>query len=165
VSASGNLVVTTTYSVPTTTGTLGTDTEYVSRTWSRQYAGGTASGQFDLGWSERRTLAGVPLTYDLTALTGPRGTVTFAHIIEVAINVITSTDPATLTLGGEGSANEWVSPFGAAGQTIKLRSLGTFILAAPDATAYAVGPTNRLFKVNPGASTVTYEILFKARSI
>jgi hypothetical protein len=161
--ASGGLSITTRYTVSSSANTLGADTENVQKTWNQELGDGTTANNFDRAWSETRTLTAGTHTYDLTALTGPRGSVSFAEIIEVSINITASTDPATLTLGGEGSADEWTALFGAAGDKLKLRSKGKLVLFAPDPAGYAVGAGNKLFKADSGSSTITFEIIFKGR--
>ncbi len=161
---SGSIAINTAYSNPSTSGTLGTDVETVNKTYSTAWAAGTAAGQIDRTFSESRTLVGTSTTYDLSALVTPHGTVAMLKVREVVISITASASPNGLTLGGEGSANEWTSPFAAAGDKLKLASLGRIALVAPDTAGYAVGTTNRLFKVDAGSATITFDIIIKGCS-
>jgi hypothetical protein len=133
---------------------------------SQGIATGTGAGQANKLWHDTRTLAaganesinvysfggavsGVGTAFALTKV--------FALFIRNKANTATS-----LTIGGEGSANAWVSWCGGNGHTVTIPPGGCLLLIAPDATGFVVGnANNNLLKITnaDGANPVTYDII------
>lgn len=96
------------------------------------------------------------------ALDGLGVALTMARVKVLIIHNKSTTASDVLTVGGEGSAAAWNSPFNASDTAkMTIRGGAHFILTAPDATGYAVvDVSNHLFKiVNDGAGSVTYDIV------
>ncbi len=127
-------------------------------------ASGTAAGQADLIFHDRRTLA-ASATEDLDlagVLTDPfGGTLTFARIKALLISASAANTNSVIV--GAASATQWATLLNAAG-TVTLRPGGMFVAVAgdADASAWAVtATTGDLLKVanSAGSTSVTYDIV------
>lgn len=129
---------------------------------------GVGANQADLVFTDTRTLAASATeNLDLAGvLTDAFGqSLAFAEI--VAILVVASGANANDVVIGGAASNGFVSPFGDATDTVKVKPGGTFLLTAPGAAAFAVtAGTGDLLKVtNGGAGTpVTYDIVLIGRT-
>lgn len=129
-------------------------------------ANGTGANAVNTIWHDQRTLlTTVSENIDVFDFGGgtpsPLGTaISNAKVAVVLIQNTHATD--ALTIGGEGSAAAWNSPFGAS-DTAKMTipAGGTLLLVAPSAAGYAVADaSNHLLKIdNPGANSVIYKIV------
>lgn len=124
---------------------------------------GTGLGQADRIFHDRRTL-GASATEDLDLagiLTDPFGAViTFARIKAMLI----AADPANTNnvIVGGAATNGFITWVGAATHTVTVRPGGLLLVAAADATAYAVtaATADLLHIANSGAGTsVTYDVV------
>lgn len=126
------------------------------------FANGTGANQADRVWSDRRTLAAsASESLDLAAtLTDPFGaTLTLARV-KVLLIEAAAANTNNVVIGGAAS-NAFTSLFGDATDKLVIRPGGFLLLAAPDATAYAVtaGTGDLLQVANSGAgSSVTYDV-------
>ena len=138
--------------------------------WARQivFADGTGAGQANRIFTDQRILAASATeNLDLAGvLTDAYGaTITFARIKAILIGAA-SGNTNNVVVGGHATAAfiNWVSD---ATDKIVIRPGGLFVLAATDATAYAVtaGTADMLTVANSGAGTsVTYEIVLVGTS-
>jgi hypothetical protein len=122
---------------------------------------GTGSGQADRVWADTRTLA-ASATEDLDlagVLTDAFGaTITFARVKGLIV-AASAANTNNVVLGNV--TNGVVGWFGAATHTISVRPGGLLVLAAPDATAYAItaGTADLLHVANSSSGTsVSYDI-------
>lgn len=128
------------------------------------FANGSAINEANQVWGDQaRSLAATTSeSLDLAGgLTNGLGeTVTFARVKLIIIKLNTLTAGYTLEVGGAAS-NQFATIFGDVSDKVKVRGGGFLILAAPDATAYAVtAATGDILKINnPNAATITYDII------
>ena len=125
-----------------------------------EWAFGTAAGQADQVWEDRRTLAASGtenLDLEAGGETNAYGqTISFAKIVGILIK-ITSTTGGPLLIGGH-ATNALATFFGDA--TDKLRIRRVMVLGADDATAYAVASGDLLTILNEdGSNSVTFDIV------
>lgn len=104
-------------------------------------------------WTRAISLsASTPVNLDLTALTSGQGDTAFADVTMLAlINTEGATSGRTLTIGAEGSANEWYDPLGASGSKLIVPAGSTRLLYLPTAAGWTVA-TRKLLKLDPGAN-------------
>lgn len=122
---------------------------------------GTGSGQADVVWSDRRTLAGagsevLDLAGSLTNSYG--GTVTFAKVKAVFIRNRATTDGYDLRAGPD-ATNGWVGMFLDATDRIRVAAGGCHVWYDPNGQAVTAGSTDELFVQNDGAGSVDYDIV------
>jgi len=125
-------------------------------------ANGTGADQADLMWYDQRTLAAstsedLDLSGSLVNSFG--ATMTFARI--KAIIVYAASDNGALIQVGGAASNQFINWVANSSDVVNVRADGFFVLAAPDATAYAVtAGTGDLLKINntDGGDTATYDI-------
>jgi len=126
-------------------------------------ANGTGANQANQVWGDTRALGnGANEELDLAGgLTNGLGaTVTLAKVRLLAIKAA-ATNTDTLNVGGA-AANGWATWVGDPTDVIKVRPGGILVLAAPDATGYAVtAGTGDLLKITNAAAlaTASYDIL------
>lgn len=124
---------------------------------------GTGAGSADLLFSDRRTLAAstsesLDLAGSLTDAFG--ATITFARV--KAIYIAAASGNTNNVLVGGAASNGFATWVGDATDVVVVRPGGALLLAAPDATAYAVtAATGDLLKIaNSGSGTsVTYDVV------
>lgn len=127
------------------------------------YATGTASNQQDRVWSDTRSAAAAADTIDLAgSLTAAIGgaTITFVEVRGIAIRNKATTAAHILSVGA-GSNPAFSGLFGATGDVIKVPASGMFFWHAPlDGGGLAVtAGTGDILTIDPGANTVSYDIL------
>lgn len=139
--------------------------------WARQIvlANGTGAGQADRIFSDQRTLTAsstenLDLAGTLTDVYG--ATITFARVKAIIIGAA-SGNTNNVVVGGHASAAfvNWVSD---ATDKIVVRPGGLFVLAATDATGYAVTATtgDMLTVANSSSGTsVTYDVIVIGSSV
>jgi hypothetical protein len=129
-------------------------------------ANGTAADQCNLQYINTLALvASTPQALNLQSLTDVYGnSLSFSKIRQIIINMKSTTDGQTLTLGyGTTTANAWTSLVSNPG-TITLQAATTnnnavFVLTAPNTTGWAVGSSNRLLQFDPGSATFNVDVL------
>ena len=131
---------------------------FTSLSWSS----GTGANLADLEFHDRRTLAGASNeALDLAGVFSDSFgvVIAFARIKLIAIYNRGTVGDEILSLGGA-AANQFINWVGDASDVIKIRPGGLLILAAPDATAYAVtaGTGDQLKIANAGAGAVNFDI-------
>jgi len=125
------------------------------------YYGAATLPVIGLQWSSALTfLAATPQTFDLTNLTGPRGsTVTFAKIKGIYIYNQATTSGYTLTFGAPGT-NGWYAPFDAITDTYAIPMNSRYLLENADtSTGWTVDGTHKIIKLNPGSNALTARII------
>jgi len=151
----------------TTALDLGTSTTahrgtYPGTLHSTDYATGTGDNQQDLIWSDTRTAAASADTIDLAgSLAGAHGgTVTFVEVRGIYIKNKATAAASTLLVGA-GSNPAFSGLFGATGDIIKVPASGCFLWHAPlDGGGLAVtAGTGDILTIDPGAATVTYDVI------
>ena len=125
-----------------------------------EWSFGTAAGPADLPWEDRRTLAaGATENLDLQAggETNAYGqAISFSKILGILIKIV-STTGGPILMGGH-ATNALATFFGDA--TDKLRIRKFMVLAADDATAYAVAASDLLtLKNEDGSNQVIFDIV------
>jgi hypothetical protein len=128
------------------------------------FADGTGANQVGQIWADTRTLS-ASATEDLdlsgTALTNAIGqAVAFTKIRGLLIRAAAA-NTNNVIVGGA-AANQWFTWAGASTHTVTVRPGGLMLLAAPDATGYAVtAGTADLLKIanSAGSTSVTYDIV------
>lgn len=127
-----------------------------------QFSPGTAVGQADLAFADRRTLAASATeNLDLAgALTDPLGAaLTFGHVKAIYITA-KKTNANGVVVGGAAS-NGFAGPFGGTTPTVTIPPGGVLLLAHPGA-GWAVTPaTADLLKITNGggSSSVQYDVV------
>lgn len=122
---------------------------------------GNDSGECDAIWhTEDQSLSdGASTTLDLSALTrtvlGSTITTAFLTIKAILIKV-TSTTGGELIVGGA-AANEWMYPFGAAGDQVSVPIASATLLSNVQ-WGWAVNTTNKNLKIAASGGAVTYSI-------
>ena len=131
--------------------------------FARSLADGTAAGQADKLWHDRRTIAaGANDDLDLTALTQSLfgGTVTIPLAKVKALLVVNTATAAgeDLEVGGSGGA-EWSAPFGAAGDKVKVPA-DSCLLLVNRVSGWTVtnGAADVLRIRNAGSGGIDYQI-------
>lgn len=126
------------------------------------WTSGTAIDQANMMWSDTRTLA-ASTTEDIDlagVLTNAFGsTITFTRIKAIMISAA-ATNVNNVVIGGD--ANALVGWVGATNDLINVRPGGTFLITAPDATAYAVtAGTGDILQIanSSSGSSVIYDIV------
>lgn len=133
---------------------------------------GTGKDKADRLWHDTRTLTATTSEkidmYDLAIDGGAAGedslgqTVAAAVVKSITIRNKNTTAGNDLKVFGEGSAAAWNSPMdGSDTAKVVIGPGGSLTLEAPAAAGYAVADTsNHLLKIdNPGASSITYDII------
>lgn len=145
----------------TTANTTGTVKHDITETYTWTLGEGTGANQLDDFWSADFSLAATSTTYDLTALTGPRGTVAFTKVKGILIYVSTATDGHTL-LVGNAATNAWFAPFSGATVTHEVMAGGAWFTnshLAQTTNPWTVNSTNKNLKLDAGANTIAGTII------
>lgn len=127
------------------------------------FADGLGAGQAQRVFTDTRTLAAsASEDLDLSGVLADAfgAAIPFTEIKAIFIKAHAA-NANNLVIGGAAS-NQFATPFGAGTHTLTLRPGGLFLLAAGDATGYAVTPgTGDLLKVANGAggTSVTYDLV------
>lgn len=127
---------------------------------------GTGSGAVDVMWRDQRQLVGTSEDLDLAGvLTNQFGAVaTFAKVRGIYIRNTETGAGKTLSVGGA-AANQFLTPFGAADDKVKIGPGGVLMLTSPvDGFAVTAGTGDKL-KIDAGAQTITYEICIVGTSV
>ena len=133
-----------------TGNTIGTDVNAIQET-------ATIGPTVSRSWSSDLSLAGSATTLDLTSLTGPRGTETFATIVGLYVYNLTTTAGYAVTVGNAAS-NAWTGPLGGTTPTLTVPAGSRLVLENND-TAWTVDGTHKSLKLDPGANTVSVRVV------
>jgi hypothetical protein len=135
-------------------------TSVITEAYKVALTDGTGAKQADKIWADRRTLAdGANESIDLSgALLDALGNSVAFTKLKAVIIVSNAANTTALTLGNV--ANGIVGFFGAATHSITVGPGGMFLIASPDATAYAVvaGTADLLKIANAAGAAATYDI-------
>ena len=162
-SFSGNLLVRPQWTHTKTTAT--TSSEAFPSLYILTTTSGTNAYQMNQVWSSQRTLtASATETNNLAGgIVNAFGTtLTMAEVRFISIFAATG-NVDTITIGGA-AANVFSTWLGDPSDTVTLRPGGYLLLAAPDATGYAVSTNGNLRVTNNGTNSVTYDIYIGASS-
>ena len=143
---------------------LSTIKDSLSQDFSDSLANGTAANQADLIFHDQRTVTAAAEDLDLAgSLTDKRGnTLTFVEITCILIHNLSTTTGEVLTVGGD--ANALVNWVGAATHTVKVDPDGLLLWWSPIDGAAVVAGTGDILQIDPGAKTITYDIIIIGRS-
>jgi hypothetical protein len=123
-------------------------------------ANGTSAGQVDKGYVVYATAAiSTADNYDLTALTTGQGNPPTSKMkLFAVVNLEAADSGKDITFAG-GASNPWLGPLGGTTPT-RLIKAGTAMVFVDLSTAgMAISGSLKLFKLTPGATTVSYAIL------
>lgn len=145
-----------------TSGVITSQTIPASISLTTQYKNGTGAGSVDLIYAKQLTLAATPTTLDLSSLTDlAGGSVNFARIREMAIQVVDTATTHIVTLG-DAASNAFSAFWGATGTDIVFAGSIRYF-TDPTSVGAGVGAivdsTHKNFKMDPGANTVVINIL------
>lgn len=147
----------------------GIPTVWPNVTTNVEYTNGTGDNQVDKVFHVKAgsVTASSAVTYDLSgSLTNPidGASVVFVEIAVLAIRNTSASGSGSLKVGG--GSNQWVTPFGAAGDLVNVRPGGVLILAAPyDGGGYAVtAGTGDILTIDATTGTCTYDLIVIGRS-
>lgn len=143
---------------------IGTVSHVMSYAPALPFSDGTGANQVGQIWADTRTLS-ASATEDLdlsgTALVNAIGqSVAFTKIRGLLIRAAAG-NTNNVIVGGA-TSNQWLTWVGAGTHTVTVRPGGLLLLAAPDATGYAVtAGTGDLLKIanSAGGSSVSYDIV------
>ncbi len=129
---------------------------------------GTVANQADTVFTSTRTLAAsanesLDLAGSLTDAFGVAAN--FAEVVAILV-VAAAANTNDVVIGGAAS-NGFITPFGSATDTVKVKPGGFFLIVAPKDPAYAVtATTGDLLKIanSAGGAAVTYDIVIIGRS-
>lgn len=125
---------------------------------------GTILNQCDQAWHDQRTVTAAAENIDIAGvLANSFNTVlTFAKIKGLFIHNRSTTPGENLTIGAAG-ANELMI-FGAAADTKVIGPDGIFFIWEPSLAGITGGAGADLLKIDPGAATITYDIVILGTS-
>lgn len=125
---------------------------------------GSGADQIALKYSAKLTLSAAPLVLNLQALTDVFGAaLSFSLVRSITIVNESTTNGQTVLMGySTTTANAWVSLVSNPGQiTIEpstAANQGFFAMTAPNTTGWAVGASNRMLQLDPGANTIVVDV-------
>jgi len=147
----------------------GIESKFPSSTAPIEFLNGTGDNQVDRVFHVKAgsVVAASPVTYDLSGtLANPvdGSTVAFVEVAMIAVKNTTASGGGGLKVGG--GSNQFVTPFGAAGDLLIVRPGGIAILYAPyDGGGYTVtAGTGDILQIDATTGTCTYELLILGRS-
>lgn len=109
-------------------------------------------------WSGVLTLAAsTPQTLDLTSLTGPRGTETFATVVTLYVYNTTTTAGYAVTIGNAAS-NAFTGPLSGTTPTYTIPP-GSRLVWENNGTAWTVDGTHKSLKFDPGSNPVSVRVV------
>lgn len=132
------------------------------------YVSGTTDNKADIVWSDTRTVTAAAESLDLRGvLTAAIGGTALAFVEVVGIFIKNKATAAASTLSvGAGSNPAFAGLFGATGDIIKVPASGCLLWFAPldgGGLATTAGTADILY-IDPGAATITYDIVILGRS-
>lgn len=111
-------------------------------------------------WVRSFTLAiSTAQTLDLTALASGEGDTAIAAVklVDIRNNEAVGSGKV-LQVGNDGTSAEFISPFGAAGDIIKIQPGCSLQLYTRETAGWVVSSTNKLIKLTPGAATLSVTV-------
>lgn len=131
----------------------------------KAYASGTGTNQFDLIWSDERTLVATTDSLDVV------GGITDAFGVAISMAKLTgfliwnkSTTTGYDLIVGNGTNPIVTGLFNAAADRIKVKPGGLLLWLSPvDGVAVAAGASDVL-KIDSGSNTITYQVILLGRS-
>lgn len=109
-------------------------------------------------WSSDLTLNSTPTTLDLTALTGPRGAVSFATIRLAYFRVITLTAGYSVIVGAA-AGTLFNGPMGGTAPTTTIPPGSRLIWENEDTAGWTVSGSYKSLKLDPGANVVVLRVI------
>lgn len=145
----------------TTSNTPGVNVHSINEEWAYTMADGSGASQSLYIWGVDFSLAiSTPVTYDLTALTGPKGTTTFAKVKGIAIKNDSATDGHRI-LAGNGS-NPWAPFLSSSTATWEIAAGGVWYQTNPliqTTNPWTVSGSAKTVKLDPGTNAITGTIV------
>lgn len=129
------------------------------RDFTQLLSNGTGANQASNHWHDQRTTSGNDdLDLAGSLVNGLGQTLTFTKIKALIIKAAAANGNDVVV--GNAAANGFITPFGAAAHTVKVKPGGILILIAPDVNGYAVtAATADTLRVASGGGSVTYDIV------
>ena len=166
----GNLNINAAFSQTVSSGVIGSYSVPANLQLSQQFANGTGSGQVDLCYAAKLSLAGSATTLDLTSITDVSGaTVNFARVRLIVVQNLATTAGYTVTVGAA-ATNAWTGFLGTTTSTLVLQpnvgatanqslwlAIDSFSTGA--STGAYVDSTHKSLKLDPGANTISVNVL------
>jgi len=148
----------------TYTGDLGSVVKVHKVDHTLSMATGTSNSQADEVWSDTRSAAGAVDDLDLAGtLTAADGsTITFVEVTGVYIRNKSTTTAETLTIGA--GSNPFITWLIATGDGVVIGPNGTFLIESPVDGYTVTAGTADILRVDPGANTISYDIVIWGRS-
>lgn len=140
-------------------------TQPIAENWQQTWTNGTGSNQIDLMWNDQRTVTAAAEDLDFAGvLTNPvtGAAMTFVKINGIFIKNNSTSTGEVLLVGGD--ANGLVNWVGAANDIIKVGPSGVFALWQPIDGYTVTAATGDILQIDPGANTITYNIVVIGRS-
>lgn len=128
------------------------------------YATGTAANQQDLVYSDEITLAATPTSLDLAGVLADAfgTTITFVEVTGFLIRNASTTTGENINIGG--NANAFVNWISAAVAENILGPGGTFLITSPVDGYGVTAGTGDILDLDPGAATITCQVVIWGRS-
>lgn len=154
--------------VETATSDLSTPMQRIVKEYALKRANGTDNDQGNRIWADTRTAAGsadpIDLLGTLASEMGDIPSISFVDLSMILIHNKATTTGYLLTVGA-GSNPTFTGLWGATGDAIKVHPGGLFLWESGGVDAVSpVAATGDLLTVDPGANTVTYDIVLVGRS-
>lgn len=166
----GNLNINAAFNQTVSSGVVASYSVPASLSMSPSFSNGTGSGAVDLCYAKQLSLAGSATTLDLTSLADLSGaTVSFARVRLIIIQNLATTAGYTVTVGAAAS-NQWTGFLGTATSTVVLQPnvgataaqsifMGLDLYSTGATTGAYVDSTHKSLKLDPGANTISVNIL------
>lgn len=156
-SLNGNINVSVELIDRTTASTTGVNTHAINEKLLWSIANGSGANQAEVVWSADFTLAATSTTHNLLALTGPKGTTTFAKVKGYVLYNAETTDGRKLAVGNAGS-DIW-TPYQSSSTNIFYVPPSGIVLAVnplvQTTDPWTVDSTHKNWKFDSGANSVT----------
>lgn len=140
--------------------TIGENNNGVNVKYPFTFNDGSSANEATKLWSQVVALIAGSSIYDLTALTGPTGTVSFTKIKGIIIANLNPTDGNRL-LVGNAATNPWSAFLSSSSATIEVPASGILVLISPLAQGtnpWTVDSTHKNLKFDSGAATITSQV-------
>jgi len=141
-----------------TSGDVSEVRESLNVTGSDTLANGILIDQQDEYYADRRTVAAAAEDLDLTSLTDALNrTVSFQKVKGIFIKNLSVSAGEILTVGGDANSLPFLTT---ATDSIKVGPDGLLLLTAPSVAGITVtGGTGDIIQIDPGAASITYDIV------
>lgn len=167
---SGTLNIAASFAQTVSSGVITAQSLPASLNFNLTFANGTGTGAVDLCYAKQLSLAGTATTLDLTSLADLSGaTVNFARVRLFMVQNLATTAGHTVTVGSAAS-NQWTGYLGTTTSTVVLQpnvgatsNQSVFTFLDPYSTGAATGAyvdgTHKSLKLDPGANTISVNVL------